>query len=52
MNPRAFWELRRLITIEAPTLVFLCITKLNVVECDYFRVKLGFDGLFVYDYNG
>ena len=37
---------------EDPSVMFLCETKLVVVQCRNFKVKLEFDGCYVRDFVG
>ncbi|XP_073130129.1 uncharacterized protein [Henckelia pumila] len=51
-NPRAFWELGRLIAEKCLTLLFFSEKKMREVNCRWWKFKLGFSGSFMVDCNG
>jgi exonuclease III len=51
-NPRTVRDLRRMVKVKRPILVFLMETKLKQKKMEKIRCLLGFQNLFVVDSNG
>jgi hypothetical protein len=51
-NPQAVRDLHHLVKEKKPTLVFLMETKFFNKNCDFLRIKLGYDFMFVVDSVG
>lgn len=48
-SPRAFHELRRLLSGNSPMVVFICETHIKASRCFNWKFRLGYDGLFNVD---
>ena len=51
-NPQAVRDLHHLVKDKKPTVVFLMETKIFNKNCDFLRIKLGYDHMFVVDSVG
>lgn len=51
-NPRAFCDLRRLITERRPDVLFICETKLKACRTKLWNYYFNFEGLFSVDAQG
>ena len=50
-NPRAFQALKKILLLHGAQIVFLCETKVSILQMNGIANKLNFDNCFVVNYN-